>query len=359
MKDHPAVVPPRHDPPGRPWQRLNGENASVLRLGLITLLILVVMSLLRPDLFPTLNNFTSMAFQFPEFAILSLAMMIVMLTGGIDLSIIGTMTLSAIVAGLALSGGFMGDPATSGIPQIGVAICLALLMGGLCGLINGFLVSQIGIPPILATLGTSQIYLGCGLVLTGGAAVFGFPKAFSWLGNGQAAGIPAPLILFAALAVAVAFFLNKTAPGVKIRLLGANPLAARFAGMDNARLLILTYTLSGILCAAAGLLVMSRTNSIRADFGSSYLLLAILVAVLGGTNPYGGFAKVSGLVLAVLALQFLSSGFNMLRFSNFFREFIWGALLLLVMVLGTFSLGRVFGLGAPQRKDLSGPPIRR
>ena len=121
---------------------------------------------------------------------------------------------------------------------------------------------------------------------------------------------------------------------------GANPLAAHFAGVDVTRLLIRVYAVSGLFAAIAGLVVMSRANSAKADYGSSYLLLAVLIAVLGGVNPYGGYGRVIGVVLAVLSMQFLSSGLNMLGVSNFARELIWGALLLLVMVVNAGSWPR-------------------
>lgn len=321
------------------WRSALDANAGLVRLLLITAFIFALMSLLRPNLFFTLTNFSSMAFQFPEFAILSLAMMLAMLTGGIDLSIIGAMNLSAILAALALAN-WVPDGASPG--QVGLVIALAVLIalavGTLCGLLNGLLIARLGIPPILATLGTSQVYLGLAIVITGGAAVFGFPASFSAIGNGAIGVVPVPLLIFAALAAVVAAVLNKTPFGAKVYMLGTNPVAARFAGLDTTRLIIRTYMLCGLLASVAGIVVASRANSIRADFGSSYLLLTILIAVLGGVNPYGGFGKVSGLVLAVLALQFLSSGFNMLRFSNFSRELIWGALLILVMVLNTVPL---------------------
>ena len=98
---------------------------------------------------------------------------------------------------------------------------------------------------------------------------------------------------------------------------------------DITGLLLRVYVLSGVLAAIAGMVVMSRANSAKADYGSSYLLLAVLIAVLGGVNPYGGYGKITGVVLAVLAMQFLSSGLNMLSVSNFARELIWGVLLIL------------------------------
>ena len=316
-------------------------NIGLVRLFAITVAIFAAMSLLRPELFFTWGNFSSMAFQFPEFAILSLAMMVAMLTGGIDLSVIGLMNLSAILAALvltALGPEAAGTGATLGV--IALAIGVSLATGAAGGLLNGFCIARIGIPPILATLGTGLMFTGFAIAITNGHAVLGFPAAFSVIGNGSLGWIPVPLLIFAVLAVLVALLLNRTAFGFRLYLMGTNPLAARFAGIDNAGLTIRTYLLSGALAATAGIVLMSRANSAKADYGSSYLLLSILIAVLGGINPYGGFGRVGGLVLAVLALQFLSSGFNMLQFSNFAKEFIWGALLLLVMVVNSVQFGR-------------------
>jgi simple sugar transport system permease protein len=319
--------------PPRPTNRAAGalaKNGDVLRLAVIAVLIFAVMGYLRPDLFLTSTNFTSMAFQFPEFAILSLAMMLAMLTGGIDLSIIAVMNLSAILGGLFLA-------STALAPGLAIPITIAIMLatGLACGAVNGLLVSRIDIPPILATVGTSQVFLGLGIVLTSGAAVHGFPPAFAAIGTARVLGIPLPLLVFAAIALAVAFALGRTTYGFGLYLFGTNARAARFAGLHTPRLVMATYMASGLLAAVAGVIIMARVNSIRADFGASYLLLTILVAVLGGVNPYGGYGKVIGVVLAVVSLQFISSGLNMLRFSNFTREFVWGALLLVVMALSS------------------------
>jgi simple sugar transport system permease protein len=306
------------------------RNGDVLRLAVIAVLVFAVMGVLRPQLFLSTTNLSSMAFQFPEFAILSLAMMLAMLTGGIDLSIIAVMNLSAILGGLFLSSSSLD-------PGLAIAVTVAIMLGtGLvCGAVNGLLVSRIDIPPILATLGTSQVFLGFGIVLTGGAAVHGFPEAFAALGTARVLGVPLPLLVFAGIALVVAFALGRTTFGFGLYMFGTNATAARFAGLGTQRLLMATYMASGTLAAVAGVIIMARVNSMRADFGASYLLLTILVVVLGGVNPYGGYGKVLGVILAVVSLQFISSGLNILRFSNFTREFVWGALLLLVMVISS------------------------
>lgn len=314
-----------------PVQRLFSTPEG--RLAVIAVAVFVLMAALSPDRFLSLQNLTSMAFQFPEFAILALAMTLTMLTGGIDLSVVGIANLSAIVAALIMSR-LTGD--SDGTVIFLVAICAALAVGMAAGLFNGLLVAKLGLPPILATLGSGLIFTGFAIALTGGSAVMGLPAAAAWIGNSTILGIPTPLILFVLLAIGLSLVLTRTAFGVKVRMYGANPLAARFAAMDIDAMLIKVYVASGALAAVAGMVVMSRANSAKADYGSSYLLLAVLIAILGGVNPYGGYGKIIGVVLAVLSMQFLSSGLNMMGVSNFARELIWGTLLIFVMIVNTW-----------------------
>ncbi|MGY6549121.1 MAG: ABC transporter permease [Roseinatronobacter sp.] len=305
------------------------------RLAVIAVTIFALMAWLAPDRFLSMGNLSSMAFQFPEFAVLALAMTIVMLTGGIDLSVIGIANLSAIIVALVLTQVVGPAAAENGALWVGIGVVLACVVGGLAGLINGVLVAGLGLPPILATLGSGLIFTGLGVALTGGSAVMGLPAEMAFIGNGRIWGVPVPLVIFVALAGFMWFVLARTAFGLKVRLYGANPLAARFAALDINAMLLKVYIIAGVLSAIAGLLIMSRANSAKFDYGSSYLLLAILIAVLGGVNPYGGYGRIVGVVLAVLSMQFLSSGLNMLGVSNFARELIWGSLLILVMVINT------------------------
>ncbi len=328
-----------------PVERSGGPAAlltsEIGRLTVLTVGIFVVMSALDPTRFLTFANFSSMAFQFPEFAILSLAMMLAMMTGGIDLSVVGLANLSAVVAALILKH-FAGDSATGALAggTIAAAMAAALIVGALGGLANGIAIGFFGLPAILATLGSGLVFTGLAVATTGGSAVLGFPAAFAFLGNGDVFGIPVPLIVFVLLALIVWLVLERTALGLKIQMLGTNALAARFIGIDDFGVTVKTYVVSGVFASSAGLVIMSRANSAKADYGSSYLLLSILICVLGGINPYGGFGRVVGLVLAVLSLQFLSSGLNMLQVSNFAKDLIWGGLLLVVMVANAVQVRR-------------------
>jgi len=314
-----------------PLQRLIASTEG--RLAIIAVVVFVVMSALAPDKFLSVQNLTSMAFQFPEFAILALAMTLTMLTGGIDLSVVGIANLSALIPATILTS---VTPSGDGTGVLLTAMAAALCVGLVAGLFNGILVATLGLPPILATLGSGLIFTGIAIALTGGSAMMGFPPAAAWIGNSTLLGIPTPLILFGVLALALSLLLTRTAFGVKVRMFGANPLAARFAAINVDAMLIKVYVLSGGLAAIAGMVVMSRANSAKADYGSSYLLLAVLIAVLGGVNPYGGYGRIIGVVLAVLTMQFLSSGLNMVGVSNFARELIWGSLLIFVMIVNTW-----------------------
>jgi simple sugar transport system permease protein len=256
-----------------------------------------------------------------------------MLTGGIDLSIIGVANLAGVLAGVLFHLLAPGASASLGPVAVAGGVALALSVGVVAGAINGFLIAKLKVTPILATLGTSQVFAGLALVLTGGPAIVGFPAGWNIIGNGKIFGIAIPFLLFLALAAGVSFLLTRTAFGVRLMLIGANSKAAIFAGLETEKIVFRSYVLSGFLASVAGLILSGRTNAAKSDYGTSYLLEAVLIAVLGGANPAGGRGTVLGVSIAVLALMFLSSGFQILRFSNFLIDFVWGAFLLLVIAI--------------------------
>jgi simple sugar transport system permease protein len=312
-------------------------DGNLVRLVAITIFIFALMSILIPDRFFTFDNFDSMAYQFPEFGILSLAMMIAMLSGGIDLSIVGIANLSGVFAALVMLHTIPSQVSQGQlIFYILGAVLVALLTGICCGLINGLLIAKANIPPILTTLGTMQLFTGLAVVVTKGYAIFGLPEQFSFIGNEALWIFPVPFIIFVFCVWLFSILLNKTCYGTKLYMMGTNAVASKFSGIDNTKMLIKTYMLSGLMAALAGLVIVARTNSAKADYGTSYTMQTILIAVMGGVNPNGGFGKAAGIVLAVLTLQFLSSGFNMLGFSNFFKDFIWGAVLIMIMITNYF-----------------------
>ena len=312
------------------------SDTLILLLALIGIILLMVV--LNGAPFFRARNIQSMAFQLPELGMLSLAMMITMLTAGINLSIIASANLTSIIIALILSQ-YVGPDMSGGV-AVGIvvlAIGAGLLVSIMIGLLNGFLIAYIDVSPILATLGTMILLNGVSIVLTKGYVISGFPPLIRFIGNGQILGIPMPMIIFILCAAFMALLLTRTRLGVSIYMLGSNPTACHFSGIDNRRVLLKTYLISGIYAGIAAIIMMSRFNSAKADYGASYLLMTILAAVLGGTSAAGGFGKVSGLVIALVILQVVSNGLNLLRVNNFLTIAIWGIILILVMVANYLS----------------------
>ena len=314
---------------------INRDN-NIVQLILITVVIFAVMAWLEPSKFLRYYNFESISFIFPELGIVAIAMMLAMLTGGIDLSVIGIANLAGILAGVFFTRLYPADPtagAGAEIARVAAGVMMALGVGLVAGALNGLLIARGKITPILATLGTGQLFTGLCMVLTGGPAIVGFPAYWGLIGNGKLFGIAVPLLLFLVVAVLIAGVLTKTPFGLNLFLIGTNPRAAVFAGLKTDRMILYSYMLSGTLAALAGIVLSGRTNAAKSDYGNSYLLQAVLICVLGGTNPAGGRGTVLGISIAVIALMLLASGFQMMRFSNHLIDFIWGGFLLLVMVM--------------------------
>ena len=313
---------------------LAGRNAHIWRLVLVMAGWMVFMALTKYEKFYTLINFQTMASQFPEFGLMALGVMLCMITGGIDLSPVGVANLTAILMAFLLK--VLVSP-EGGLP--GYAIPLVFLLGALTGCLlgalNGLLVSKVRIPPILATLGMSELLAGVAIVLTNGNAVSKLPVDYALTINSKIGGlIPVQLVVFFFMALLIWFLLSRTTYGTKIYLLGTNAQAARYSGLNNDRLLMKTYMLSGACAALGGLIMLANYNSARANYGGVYVLQCVLIVVLGGVSPTGGRGRISGVVLAIFLLRMLETGINRFpQISSYYISLIWGGVLLLVMVL--------------------------
>ena len=214
----------------------------------------------------TVNNFESMAFQLPELGILSLAIMITMLSGGINLSIIATTNMAGIVSAFIMTRMITESMTGSPIPIILLAILAGWLVSLLIGIFNGVLIAYIGVSPILATLGTMTLVGGISILVTKGYVVSGFPEEYQYLGNGLFLGIPIPFLIFLGLAIFVSILLRRTPFGIANYLIGSNETATRFSGINVNRTLVTTYALSGLLCGIASTIMISRFNSAKAGY---------------------------------------------------------------------------------------------
>lgn len=311
------------------------SDRKLTQLFVVAVVVFATFSILAPDLFLTPRNFVSMAFQIPEIALLSLGVMLAMLTAGIDLSVVSISNLAALSTSYLLVTQ-VSEGGGNVYVWIVVSILVGMFVGIVSGLANGAIIAGIGVTPILATLATLTLYNGIAVGLRNGESITGLPEEFVAIGNGSLFGIPNPLIILIVAAIGVAIYINRTGLGMQSILVGANETAAHYSAIGVKKVLLLTYTLSGGLSALAGLLIASRSASANPDYGSSYVLLAIVIVVLGGVNPYGGFGTVTGVLLATAVLQMVASGFNALRIDQFFYQLAQGFVLIAVMVLNTY-----------------------
>ena len=308
--------------------RLSAAGRTNATLAAAIAAAFLVFGLLAGDGLFTGAALRAMAFQMPELGLLSLAMMVTLLAGGINLAVIATANLSALAMAFVLT---RFVPGTEGaawvlwqVAALGAGAAVALAVG----LLNGVLIAHLRVSPILATLGTMTLLEGIAVGTTRGGVIAGFPEPILWLGNGTIAGVHVALLLFAAAAVPIAAMLGRTRLGSAIYMIGSSEPATRYSGIDTARVLVTVQVVSSLLAWIAAIVMMARFNSANASYGESYLLVTILAAVLGGIDPMGGFGKVGGLVLALVLLQVVSSGLNLLGISPFLTLAIWGAILL-------------------------------
>lgn len=308
---------------------LDGQLGFLL---LVNALVVIASLFLVGPRFVGLYNLQSMAIQLSELGLLAFGVMLAMSAGrgGIDLSGVALANLSGVIA-------FMLTPTFATATESPLLYCwvfaaFCLLTGLAGGLLNGALVGYAGLTPIIATLGTQMLFTGIAVGLTGGSALrLGFIEPLDDFANASVLGVPISFGLFLAIAGVLALFLKYSSYGVRLYLLGSNDNAAKFSGIKVKRMYLITYTLAGLLASVAGVIIAARTSSVKWDYGSSYVMVAILIAVMAGVKPEGGFGRVICVLMSAIALQLMSSLFNFMAISNFFRDCAWGLLLLIFL----------------------------
>ena len=309
------------------------KNYQIIVLNSILAFLIVIMTILTKGGILRLESLQAVAFQMPLLGLLTLAQMVPMLTGGIDLSIISNANLAGIIVALILT-------RVSAWYAVPLAILAGVGTALAVGALNGFLVAFVTISPIIATLGTMILIKGISLGITKGYIIAGFPKEFLFIGDGSILGIPMPFIILVVSMLLLALLLNKTTYGISVYMLGSNPVATEFSGVNIKSVLFRTYLLSGFLTGIASLVMIARFNAAQAAYGESYLLLTVLACVLGGVNPAGGFGKVSGLFIAIVVLQIVATGFNLLRLSSHLANALWGLILIFVITINRAITGK-------------------
>ncbi|MGF6571350.1 simple sugar transport system permease protein [Paraburkholderia sp. GAS333] len=313
---------------------------------IVNVLVVLVATWLSRGQFVDIDNLQSMGGQLPELGLLALGIMLSMVSGngGIDLSGVGLANLSGMVAALVVPRFVNGDDSPALYTALFCVIVVA--MGVLGGALNGVVIARLRLTPILCTLGTQLLFTGLAVVLSNGASVHvDYVDPLSNIGNGTVFQVPIAFCIFIAAVIALGWLLKRSPFGLRLYLMGTNPKAAFYAGIPRTRMLILTYTMCGVLASLAGLISATHTSSAKWDYGNSYLLIAILIAVMGGVNPAGGNGRIICVFFAATVLQFLSSLFNLMGVSQFFGDCAWGFLLLLSLAFaGGERVRAIFGL---------------
>jgi simple sugar transport system permease protein len=315
-------------------KRINAAlGAETLPLLAFAVIVFAGFAIATP-LFVTGRNLSSMAFQMPVLGLLTLAMLAPILSGGLNLAIIFQANLSGLTLAWVL---FQFGGPEAGVGAFMLGSVLAIGAGALSGALMGVVIAYIGAHPILVSLAMMIFLRGLGEFLTRGGDISGFPEFLNGVGHGLILGVPVPLIIFGVVALIWHVVLTKTRHGFSVYMIGSNIQAAEYSGLHTKRTLTLIYTLSGVLCAIAGILMLTRFNSVRVGHGEALLLVTVLACFLGGVDPFGGFGRVIPVVLALIILQMLSSGLNLLGANQHLSTAVWGLFLIGVMALRWLS----------------------
>ncbi len=306
-------------------------NVSLRDAGTILglLIIVVVFSLLTP-VFLTAPNLINILQQSSLNAVIALGMTLVIISGGIDLSVGPTAALSAVIGATLM---------VAGVP-IYLAILAALGVGILCGLFNGVLVAYAGLQPFIVTLGGLSLYRALALIYTGGNPVFGIPPEFRALTNGTLLGIPNPVIIVAVIALLLWILLNKTPLGEYILAVGGNEEAARIAGVPVAKTKVATFVISGSLASIAAMILVGRLGAAEPTIGNLWELDAIAAAAIGGASLMGGKGSIVGTLIGAIILGALRNGLTLMNVQAFYQLLATGIIIIAAMLIDRATRGK-------------------
>ncbi|EYS85947.1 ABC transporter permease [Cupriavidus sp. SK-4] len=303
-------------------------RSFVYRLGALGLLcaLLAVAS----DAFLTAGNLLNVLRQASLLFLLASGLTLVILTGGLDLSVGANVAMSACLAATVMK--------ATGSTLLGVGAGLGC--GMLIGLANGVLVAALRIPPFIATYGMLWVLHGLTYWFMAGETIHGFSPAFRAIGSGYFWGVPIPVFLMLAFLFAGMAVSQKTTFGQEIYAIGANPVAARLSGVPVKRRLVLVYLVSGAMAGLASLVFLARLNSAEGDIGEALTLPAIAAVLIGGTSLFGGVGRVSGTLVGAIILTLVLNGMNLLTISANWQPLLTGVIVVLAVFLDTISRRR-------------------
>lgn len=310
------------------------DVVSQLAAGGALAAVFIYLSFASP-VFLTVGNLSNIVVQTTVSAVIAIGMTFVIITAGIDLSV-GAVAALAMVLGVKLMVG-------SGLPWP-LAVAFGTLIGGMCGLANGALVTLARLAPFIATLGMMSAARGLVFIVTGATAVFGVPSSFRFLGQGTIGPIPFPLICLIVLALAAHILLTRTRLGRYAYAIGSNPEAARLSGIPIRRYLVAVYALQGVLAGFGGMIAASRVVSGQPNFGLGLELDVIAAAVIGGASLFGGEGTIVGTLIGAFLIALIRNGAVLLDVNIFYQSVIIGLVIWLAVFWDQFRRRRLAGV---------------
>lgn len=296
---------------------------------LALLLIVVIFSALTPVFFTT-SNLVNILVQSSITGIIAVGMTLVIISGGIDLSVGPLVALVSVIVATQM---------VNGMP-VAAAILLGLAIGILAGVFNGVMIARVGLQPFIVTLGTMSLFRGMALVYTDGDPIFKIPEQFREIFAGDYFGIPGPIVFMFGVAILAYILLNYTRIGVYIRSIGGSEEAARMSGVNVRRYKVLTYMICSLLTALAGLVLLARLGAAEPIAGAGYELDAIAAAAVGGTSMSGGKGNIPGTILGALILGSLRNGLTLMNVQAFYQLLASGAIILIAVTIDRFARGQ-------------------
>ena len=305
---------------------------------LVALLLMALAMTFLSENFMTSDNIFNVLRQTSVNLCIAVGMTLVIITGGIDLSVGSVLALSGAVAAGMAHEGFSLESADTYVSVTFWGCCLAaMIVGTIFGAMNGVLITRFKVPPFIATLGVMTICRGLTMLYTGGFPITDLGDGFEFLGTGWLLGIPMPVWVAVIVICLFVFFMRNSRTGRHIYAIGGNEKASLLSGIRVSRVVIFVYTVAGILSAIAGILVTARLDSAQPNAGTGYELDAIAAVVIGGASLSGGRGSIIGTVIGALIIGVLNNGLVLLDVSPFWQQVIKGLVILLAVIIDRFS----------------------
>lgn len=289
----------------------------------LTLLVVCIAMTVLSDKFLTAGNLINVLRQSSQFGIMAIGMTMLILLGGIDLSVGSVQALAGVAAVWVLKS----------TNSVALAVLTGIAVGALIGVVNGLIITKMKITPLICTLGTMSIISGIALILTKAVSIQVQNAQYAFIGSGRVLGIPVPLIIMVVLVAVFFFVLNYTTFGRYIYAIGGNPAAARLAGIPVDRITLTAYVLSGCLTGLAAVILSSRLGSGQPTAGSGSEMTVIAAVIIGGVSLSGGKGSLLGAIIGVITLYVLTNGMVLLNVSSFWQDVMRGMLIILAVFI--------------------------